>query len=87
MIKVERSEVKNGAIVFPEPLGLAEGTRVAVTIEPLPDAEAVAPPAGGGEFASLPFFGIWADRAEMEDSARWVRQEREQWQQRTLRPD
>jgi len=39
VIKVERAEVKNGAIVFSQPLGLAEGTQVAVTIEPLPETE------------------------------------------------
>jgi hypothetical protein len=39
------------------------------------------------DFASLPFFGMWADREEMQDGAAWVRQEREQWQQRAARQD
>ena len=38
------------------------------------------------DFASLPFFGMWADRQEMQDSEAYVRREREQWQQRLKRP-
>lgn len=38
--------------------------------------------ANGGDFENLPFFGMWADRDEMNDSVDWVRREREKWQQR-----
>jgi len=27
----------------------------------------------------LPFFGMWADRKDMDDSSKWVRQQRKQW--------
>jgi len=30
----------------------------------------------------LPFFGMWADRKDMDDSGKWVRQQREQWHDR-----
>jgi len=34
------------------------------------------------DITSLPFFGMWADRDDMADSAEWVRKEREQWSSR-----
>lgn len=34
------------------------------------------------DITSLPFFGMWADRGDMADSAKWVRKEREQWKSR-----
>ena len=87
MIKVERGEVKNGGIVFAQPLGLPEGTRVAVVIEPIPEAGESVDLTEENDFDSLPFFGMWVDRAEMQDSTAWVRQERERWQQRAARQD
>ena len=87
MIKVERGEVKNGGIVFAEPLGLPEGTQVAVVIEPMPETGGSVDLAEESDFNSLPFFGIWADRQEMQDSTAWVRRERERWQQRVARQD
>jgi hypothetical protein len=87
LIKVERGEVKNGGIVFAEPLGLPEGTRVAVVIEPMLEAGESVDLAEDNEFDSLPFFGMWTDREEMQDSTAWVRQERERWQQRAARQD
>ena len=86
-MKRERGEVKSGGIVFSRPLGLAEGTQVAVAIEPLPTAVEEAGRVEDDDFDSLPFFGVWADREEMQDSTAWVRQERERWQQRAARPD
>jgi hypothetical protein len=50
--------------------------------------ELVAPPTADRrveDFAALPFFGMWADREEITDSAAWVRREREQWHQRAAR--
>ena len=34
---------------------------------------------------SLPFFGMWADREDMEDSVAWVRRQREGWNHRHKR--
>ena len=31
------------------------------------------------DMTALPCFGIWADREDMQDSATWVRKEREAW--------
>jgi len=34
------------------------------------------------DITALPFFGMWADREDMADSASWVRKEREKWNSR-----
>lgn len=83
----ERGKVQGGAIVFSEPLALPEGTEVVVYIEPLSAGRQAAAPAGGEDFATFPFFGMWADREEMRESAAWVRREREKWHQRAVRQD
>ena len=86
MVLLERGKVKSGAIVFSEPLTLPEGTEVLVQIEPVAArAQSVGP--ASADFAALPFFGMWADREEMSDSAAWVGREREQWQQRLKQRD
>jgi hypothetical protein len=36
----------------------------------------------GVDITSYPFFGMWADRKDMMDSAVWVREEREKWNSR-----
>jgi hypothetical protein len=77
-----RGRVQNGAIVFPTPLELPEGMEVVVQVEPLTAAESAAPPAQAEELVRLPFFGMYADREDLQDSAAWVRGERERWQQR-----
>ena len=82
----ERGKVKDGGIIFSEPLSFPEGTEVIVRIEPV-DATDEPTQAGDEGFASLPFFGMWAERAEMSDSAAWVREERENWQRRAQRRD
>lgn len=74
----ERGKVKDGGIVFSEPLTLPEGTEVVVRIEPVEAGPQSAGPSSA-DFATMPFFGMWADRQEMSDSAAWVRGEREQW--------
>lgn len=39
-----------------------------------------------GRVTSMPFFGMWADREDMKDSAAWVRKERERWNERLQSP-
>ena len=34
------------------------------------------------DITSLPFFGMWADRDDMANSADWVHKEREKWSSR-----
>ena len=41
----------------------------------------------GVDITSLPFFGMWADRKDMRDSAKWVRKEREKWSSRLTGTD
>jgi hypothetical protein len=59
---------------------------VVVRIEPLNEGQG-GPPVSDEEFASLPFFGMWADRTEMRDSEAWVRSERKRWQRRLAPED
>jgi hypothetical protein len=84
MAFIEQGFVRGGQIVLDEPLSLAEGTPVVVHVEPLLPSEMREHETS---FASLPFFGMWADREEMADSAARVRKEREQWHLRAARQD
>jgi hypothetical protein len=82
MMLVENGKVQGGQIVLSEPLGLPDGTEVVVHVEPLQIEQASSPPA---DFASLAFFGMWADREDMSDSTGWVERERDRWHQRHRR--
>ncbi len=86
MTWLEHGRIQDGAIVLTKPLPLPEGTEVTVRIEAASGSEEEVAAIGGG-FLSLAFFGMWAERADMDDSSAWVRREREQWQQRTCRQD
>jgi hypothetical protein len=79
MILLERGKIENGQIVLSHPLKLAEGTEVIVQIEPKVEASCEAQLQN---LFGLPFFGMWADRREMNDSASWVEGERAKWQER-----
>ncbi|MBI3946803.1 MAG: hypothetical protein HY321_12845 [Armatimonadetes bacterium] len=79
---VVHGRVRSGALELSDPLPMPEGTEVTVSIE------AVGVPRrckamSDEEFLALPFFGIWADREEMQDSVAWVRKVREAWQERS----
>lgn len=87
MVMTEHGTVKRGGIVFAKPLPLADGTEVVVRIEPLNAEQPGEPPVSDEEFASLPFFGMWADRADMRASEAWVRSERGRWQRRLAPED
>lgn len=84
---IERGKVQSGNIVFPEPLTLPDGTEVVVRIEPVAMDKGIAVLPDSRNLADLTFFGMWADREEMGDSAAWVRKEREKWHQRTARQE
>ena len=82
MTLIRNGTVEQGRLVFAEPLPLPEGSEVVVALAPagrpldsaqLKEAEA---------FAALPAFGMWAERADMQDSVAWVEQERAKWRQR-----
>ncbi len=83
----EHGRVHGATIVFSKPLPLAEGTEVAVRIEPLTKESRGSRGVEEVGFATLPFFGMWADRPDMADSAAWVSEERQRWQQRVTRQD
>jgi hypothetical protein len=80
-----RGTVQDGNLMLTEPVALPEGTEVIVRVEP---AEGQPSEAGATEdFTALPFIGMWADREDMNDSAAWVRRERDKWQQRARQQD
>jgi len=78
----ERGKVKGRSIVFPRPLALPEGTEVVVQIQTFVVTARPVAQADDLEFRSLPFFGMWADHDDVQDSVAWVRRKREKWQQR-----
>ena len=82
MTLFEQGRIEGGAIVLAKPLPLPEGTEVTVRIETASGPTASSDASGSEEFASLPFFGMWANREDLADTVAWVRREREQWQQR-----
>ena len=86
---VESGIIRDGAIAFDNPLPLQEGCRVTARVEVDSAGGAIAPTQklSVAEFAALPFFGQWADRSDIVDSADYVRQERAKWQQRATRQD
>lgn len=79
MSLIEHGTIEGGQIILAHPLSLPEGTEVVIHIE---TAYSEPKPEIAEEFFSLPFFGMWADREDMNDSADWVRKERAKWQQR-----
>lgn len=85
MTVIERGRIKGKSIVFAKRLGFPDGTEVNVRVEAAgtTDREGQALSA----FLDLPFFGMWADRPETEDSVRWVHEERATWQTRSTRQD
>ena len=85
MTVIERGRIKGKSIVFAKRLGSPDGTEVNVRVEAAEttDRAGQAP----GAFSELPFFGMWADRPEMEDGLRWVHEERATWQTRSTRQD
>lgn len=78
MVMTEHGKVQHGGIIFETPLALPDGTEVVVRIEPVAAEPSSEAPVRGADFSSLPFFGMWADRPDMDDSEAWLCSEREQ---------
>lgn len=84
MSVVLRGRVRGGKLVLPDPLPMPEGAEVVVSIDAVNRAgerQAMS----DDEFLALPFFGMWADREDAEDSVALVREMREAWQRRSQR--
>ena len=79
MVWLEKGKISGAAIILPKSLPLPEGTEVTVRIETAATAASESGPSAA-DFSSLGFFGMWANRPDMADSAEWVRRQREQWQ-------
>lgn len=85
---IEEGKVNNGHIILSKPLSLPEGTEVRVQIELIKSHDTQSKAAKAREeFASLPCFGMWADREDMRDSVAWVREQREKWMERVTRTE
>ena len=69
---IAHGKVKEGTILFTEPVSLPDGTAVVVHIEVEKH-----PPFPPDAFLKLPFFAMYRDREDLEDSVAWVRKERE----------
>jgi hypothetical protein len=82
---IARGTVRGKEIVFPEPLGLPDGTIVVVSIEPVEASRNAGSTESPEEIAAWPFFGMWADREDMTDGVAWIRKTREQWRERLNR--
>lgn len=87
MVLIEHGKVQGGQIVFSKPLPLPEGIEVVVSVQPVETTPQPTPSEMDADFTSLSFFGMWADREEMSDSAEWVRKEREKRRHRAARRD
>ena len=81
---IEHGKVQDGSILLSKPLPLPEGTEVVIHIEPINTARQSTTSDEREDFAALPFFGMWAEREDMSDSASWVRKERQKWHQRII---
>ncbi len=84
---IQRGKVQDGKIVFAEPVALPEGSEVLVSIEPFAEPNRAPPAQQAEDFVSLPFFGMYANREDLEDSVAWVHRERQKWHHRAQRPD
>ena len=66
-----RGRVTQGGVSLSEPLPFPEGAEVIVQVEPVHETE----PANLKDFASRPFFGLWADRTDLPASEDRVQRE------------
>ena len=87
MATIERGRILGSSIVFAHPLGIPDGTEVLVRIDAVSCQDSMCSKQSAETFVSLPFFGMWADRTDIGDSADWVRQERQKWHQPVGRKD
>ncbi len=84
MVTICKGKIKNGTIVFNEPLTLPEDEEVIVRIE---TAEVSALSERAQKLMANPFFGMWKDREEMRDSEQWLKEQREHWHCRVSEPE
>jgi len=84
MTIVCKGKIKNGAIVFEEPLTLPEDEEVIVHIETM---ETGALSDRARQLMAKPFFGMWKDREDMKDSEQWLNEQRERWHRLVFEPE
>ncbi len=84
MALIEHGKVQDGSILLSKPLPLPEGTEVVIYVETINTAHQSTTSDEREDFTALPFFGMWAEREDMSDSASWVRKDRKKWHQRII---
>ena len=84
MDRVFRGTVNAGRIVLSEPLGVADGTEVFVSVVPTAVAVRRLSPE---EFMALPVFGMHRDDSDRRDGVEIINEERAKWGQRPHRQD
>jgi hypothetical protein len=87
MSMIIRAHFDGKTIVPDTGLDLPTDQALEVEVRLLPAEETTEHAVGETDVASLPFFGMWADRKDMRDSAAWVRKERESWSSRLTGTD
>jgi len=77
----------DGKTIVPnEPLELPKDQELEIEIRVITRSQKRGRRKRAGRVTSLPFFGMWANREDMKDSAAWVRKERERWSERLQSP-
>lgn len=76
-ITFETTILPDGKITLPNEYRNLSSQKVIVMLIPKQDMSQ------SKKVTDLPFFGMWADRTDMSDSSKWVRQERKQWHLRS----
>ena len=92
MSVIIRAHFDGKTIVPDAEVDLPAGQPLEIEVRVMPAAAAPSEPpesaaAGGMDITSLPFFGMWADRKDMRDGAKWVRKERQKWSSRLTGTD
>jgi hypothetical protein len=95
VVTVRSGRVEGGHLILDDALPLPDGTPVRISVEVVESDDETPTPESTADFASEPFFGMWADRdddmstwpefgmwadrPEMQDSVAWVRNQRARW--------
>lgn len=88
MTIIQHGTITKGGIAFDKPLPLPEGSKVIVHVETIDiEASSATQDETNDLAAAFPFFGLWADRTDIPDSAEYVRQKRATWRERPYRQD
>jgi hypothetical protein len=78
VVTIVTGQVEHGQLVLNDALPLPDGTTVRVAVEVVDVAGEADTSDSTLDFASEPYFGMWANREDMADSVAWVREQRDE---------